>query len=66
MLQLLDNNLLRNLAIVGENDLVDLERSLDGVGLVVNPFKLLDGAALRLDTIEITCQQGVEESQRRT
>jgi hypothetical protein len=38
-------------SVLPENDLVDLERGFDWVGLVVDPFELLQGSALRLDTI---------------
>lgn len=45
------NNLLHDLAIISKDDLVDLERGLDGVGLVVDPLELLEGAALGFDTV---------------
>jgi hypothetical protein len=48
-------NLLDDLAVVGEDNLVDMEGGLDGVGLVVDPLELLEGAALRLDTVESIC-----------
>ena len=35
---------------IAHHNLVDFERSLDGVGLVVHPFKLLKGTALGFDT----------------
>lgn len=38
--------------IVSEDDLIDLERGLDGVGLVVDPVKLLEGAALGFNAVE--------------
>ncbi len=49
----LEDDLLDDLAIVGEDDLVDVEGGLDGVGLVVDPLELLEGAALGLDTVEL-------------
>jgi len=47
------DDLLRDTTIGLDNNLVDLERRLDGIGLVVHPFKLLEGTALRLDTGQI-------------
>lgn len=49
----LSDNLLGDFAIVGKDDLVDLERGLDGIRLVVDPFELFDGAPLRLDTVKL-------------
>lgn len=40
------------MALIVKDDLVDLEGSLDGVGLVVDPFELLEGTALGLDAVE--------------
>jgi hypothetical protein len=48
-------NLLDDLAVVGEDNLVDMEGGLDGVGLVVDPLELLEGAALGLDTVGSIC-----------
>ncbi len=42
-------DLLGDLAVVGEDDLVDGLGGLDGVGLVVDPLELLEGTALGLD-----------------
>ncbi len=57
----LGDNLLGDLAIVGEDDLVDVEGGLDGVGLVVDPLELLEGAALGLDTVGPRLIQGQGE-----
>lgn len=51
MVDSLLDDLLDNLAVVGNDDLVDLERSLDGVDLVVDPFELLEGTALGFDAV---------------
>lgn len=45
----LSNNLLRNLTVGLHDDLVDLLRSLDRLGLVIDPFELLESATLGLD-----------------
>lgn len=47
----LDHNLLSDLAILCEDDFVDFEGGLDGVGLVVDPLELLESTALGLDTV---------------
>lgn len=44
---------LGDLAVLGQHDRVDLERGLDGVGLVVDPLELLEGATLGLNTKEV-------------
>lgn len=45
------HDLLCNRAISLHDDLVDVKRGLDRVGLVVNPFELLKGTALGLDAL---------------
>lgn len=47
----LSNDSLRHVAVGLDDDLLDLEGGLDGVGLVVDPFELLESAALGLDTV---------------
>jgi len=47
----LGDNLLDDLAIVGNDDLVDLERGLDGVDLLVDPLELFEGTALGFDAV---------------
>lgn len=47
-------DLLCNSTIGSNDDLVDFERSLDGVGLVVDPFELFEGTSLRLDTVRVS------------
>ena len=39
------------MAVSLDDDLFDLEGGLDGVRLVVDPFKLLESAALGFDTV---------------
>jgi hypothetical protein len=46
------NDLLSNGAVDLHHDLVDVQGGLDRMGLVVNPFELLEGAALGLDAFE--------------
>jgi hypothetical protein len=43
------DNLLRHLSISLYNNLLDVLRGLDRLGLVVDPLKLLEGSALGLD-----------------
>lgn len=46
------DDLLRDLSVGLDNHLLDLLRSLDGLGLVVNPLELLEGTALGLNAKE--------------
>jgi hypothetical protein len=43
-------NSLGNPSIGLNNDLVDFERGLDRIGLIVDPFQLFQSPTLRLDT----------------
>lgn len=45
----LGDNLLRNLSVGLDHYLVDLERGLDGLHLVVHPLELLEGTTLGFD-----------------
>lgn len=47
-------DLLDDVSIGLDNDLVDLERGLDGLGLLVDPFEFLEGTTLRFNTIPVT------------
>jgi hypothetical protein len=42
-----------NRAILAEDDLLNLEGGLDGVGLIIDPFELLQCAAVGFDTAKI-------------
>jgi hypothetical protein len=46
------DNLPRDSTAGLDEDLVDAERRLHGVGLVVNPLELLGGSALAFDTVK--------------
>lgn len=43
------DDLLRDLSVGLNDHLLDLLRSLDGLGLVIHPLELLEGSALGLD-----------------
>jgi len=45
------DNLLRDLSVGLDNHLLHVLRSLDGLGLVVHPLKLLERTALGLDAV---------------
>lgn len=45
------HDLLRDLAVSLDHDLVDLDRCLDGLRLVVDPLELLECTALGFDTV---------------
>lgn len=49
------HNLLRDLAVGLNNHLLDVLGGLDGLGLVVHPFELLEGSALGLDAGGTVC-----------
>lgn len=48
------DDLLCDFAVCLHNDLVDLLRGFDRLGLIVNPVKLLKSATLRLNTDRIS------------
>lgn len=49
------NNLLRDLSVGLDHHLLDVLGGLDGLGLVVHPFELLEGSALGLDAEGTAC-----------
>lgn len=57
-------DLLGNGTVGLDDDLVDVEGGLDGLGLLVDPFELFEGTTLRFDTVTVMLVPFLMESGR--